>query len=275
MQLHRQICPMEKIKCPFTHCKNKVPRKDLESHKKECDWRPYKCEYCGVEKPFQSITGKGLSNQPSHYDECEQYPLDCVNKCGEKGIKRKDMSTHQESCPLELLDCPFGSRHPEKKILRKNMERHKLDCDHRPYMCSYCYLRGTYKSITGKGNSPLKGECHYDTCSQYPLECPNKCEAKSIKRKNMLLHRERCPLERLDCPFKYAGCPLKILRKNMDYHCKNEMQRHLLLVAESNQKLASKLEELTRKNEELTRRVEELSPSIPKRARLTSTHLAM
>ncbi|CAI8012060.1 TNF receptor-associated factor 5 [Geodia barretti] len=179
------------------------------------------------------------------------------------------MRTHRDNCPLEHLDCPYGSHQPAKKILRKNMKGHKLDCEHRPYRCRYCYMkRGTYKSITGKGESPLQGECHYDVCGQYLLECPNKCGKKSIKRKNIPLHRERCPLEKLNCPFKYAGCSLPVLRKNMDRHCNKGVQNHLLLVAEAHQKLAGKCDELTRKNEELVRKVEELAPN-PKRIRLS------
>ena len=100
---------------------------------------------------------------------------------------------------------------------------------------------------------------HYDQCEQYPLQCPNKCGAENIKRKDMKTHRETCPLEPLNCPFQQVGCPVsKILRKDMDSHCKDNMQTHLLLVLQSNKELACKNEELSHKNEEIAHKNEEL-----------------
>ena len=127
MQAHRHVCPLEVLKCPFDdHCKEAILRRDMENHKEQCDFRPHSCEYCGHKGTFLSIIGNGKSwkLKGSHYDECEHYPLECVNKCGEKNIKRKEMSTHRNNCPLEPLECPLGKHVSGKKILRKDMEKH-------------------------------------------------------------------------------------------------------------------------------------------------------
>ena len=257
MPVHHNVCPLEQLKCPFDSlCAATILRRDMESHKKECDFRPYTCQYCGNEGTFLSVNGRGkfwMWNKPSHYEQCGDFLLECVNKCGRKNVKRKEMNAHRAKCPLEPLDCPLGQHPAAPKILRKDMDKHKNEeCEFRPFTCQYCNHVGTYKSITtGKRKSILKGKRHYDVCQHYPLKCPNQCGAENIKRKNMALHQETCPLEPLDCPFKYAGCADPIPRKDMDRHCQENVQNHLLLMAKSQQ-------ELVRKNEELTREVEEL-----------------
>ena len=263
MQSHRNVCPLEKTKCPFhVCCRADILRQDMESHKKECDFRPHSCKYCGHVGAFYTMSGRGKSRRlkvnPSHYEVCKYYPLDCINGCGEMRIKRKDMSAHCNTCPLQPLDCPLGTH--QRKILQRDMELHKAEeCEFRPYRCMYCNEYGTYVSITGKGASIRNKKCHYDLCSQYPLECPNRCGETNIKRRNMSLHRQKCPREQLDCPFKFAGCVIPILREDMDYHCQHEMQNHLLLVAKSHQELARKCEELARKNDKLESEIEKLT----------------
>ena len=172
------------------------------------------------------------------------------------------MKTHRENCPLEPIKCSFSEFcNKDNIILRRDIEDHKRECDFRPYQCEHCGHNGTYISMSGNGQFwTLPAGCnHYDQCEQYPLQCPNKCGAENIKRKDMKTHRETCPLEPLNCPFQQVGCPVgKILRKDMDSHCKDNMQTHLLLVLQSNKELACKNEELSHKNEEIAHKNEEL-----------------
>ena len=276
MKSHQKECPLEKIKCPFdSRCGADILRKDMETHKKECDFRPHTCEYCGHVGAFYTMSGTGkrwrlTDDTRSHYGTCEYYPLECVNKCGELEIKRRDMKNHCKVCPMQPLDCPYSCTHG--KVLQRDMDKHKNEeCENRPSTCQYCNTRGIYRSINGKGES---GRSHYDVCDHYPLDCPNECGAENIKRKDMSLHRDKCVLEPLDCPFRYAGCNTHpILRKDMDVHCQRSMQNHLLLMAKLNQELVIRNQELVRKsealakmtnnlaskNEELTRKVEELT----------------
>ena len=133
MEEHRDICPLEPLDCPFVidarDCLKNILRKDMETHKRECDYRPYSCEYCGHRGTFRDITGKitmlwGPITLDSHYGNCDQYPLECPNKCGETDIKRRDMKGHCDLCPLEPLDCPFKDAGCTDKIQRKDMEKH-------------------------------------------------------------------------------------------------------------------------------------------------------
>ena len=254
---HRDtVCPWEPVQCPY--CKNIVVRKDMENHKKECEFRPNECQYCDHKWPYKFMN--------EHYSQCGEYPLECPNKCKQSNIKRKDMKAHRESCPLEPLECPLRPRDEAAltedtcgRVLRRDMEKHKNEkCPHRPYKCQYCGQEGTYQSIIrGSWRVP----CHYHTCQHYPLQCYNKCGEEGIKRKDMKEHQDTtCPLELLLCPFKSVGCTAgKIKRKDIDSHCQENIQQHLLL---SYQELARKNEELERKNEELTAKVDQLTCKI-------------
>ena len=48
------------------------------------------------------------------------------------------------------------------------------------FSCEYCETSGTFLSITGKGETPLKGSPHYHVYEDYLLDCPNQCGAMSI-----------------------------------------------------------------------------------------------
>ena len=252
-------------------CGATMERRHLTHHQKnECLYRLYKCQHCGYIDTYDAIAGSGkIRNRDSkigyggnHYSQCDEYPLKCPNTCGAVNIKRKDMKTHRENCPLEPIKCPFSE--VCNKYFRKHIEDHKKECDFRPYQCEHCGHNGTYLSISGEGQFlTLVGPNHYDECEQYPLQCPNKCGADNIKRKDMKTHRDACPMEPLDCPFQHVGCSAgKILRKDMDSHCKENIQTHLLLVVQSSQELARKNEELGCKHEELVHKNEEFEKRI-------------
>ena len=215
--------------CIYELCES-LERRHLTNHKEnECKYRPYICEYCGHKDTFEGITmGYWMFNGPyqiAHYEKCNEYPLKCPNKCG-NNIKRKDMNSHHDICPLESLDCPFNARDCCNKILREDMECHKRECYYRPYSCEYCGHRGTFRDIMCS---------HYSTCDQYPLECPNKCGETNIKRRDMKAHCDICPLEPLSCPFKDVGCSNKIQRKDMEKHIEINTQCHLMMVSKSHQ----------------------------------------
>ncbi len=150
MSSHREQCPLEKLKCP-NQCKEKRPqriwwsplgygdkaearvlvsqikRKDLPEHlKSKCYLRKYCCELCGQEDTYQAITGMGGPEPVAklHYATCPDYPLECPNKCGENGIKRKDMPSHREQCSLEPVQCPFQEAGCESRLVRRDLEDH-------------------------------------------------------------------------------------------------------------------------------------------------------
>ena len=119
--------------CPAT-CDHRCQRQSLAEHQKICKYRHYKCEYCGLVDTYDAIAGDGLrflhSHVPNdrigsnHYTTCEQYPVECLNKCGQKTIKRCDIPSHRDQCPLEPLPCPFKNVGCSSMIPRCDMDSH-------------------------------------------------------------------------------------------------------------------------------------------------------
>ena len=135
-------------------------------------------------------------------------------------------------------------------------EDHK--CSYRDYTCEHCGCIDTYDAIVGTGKVMKEKRIafgvsvhathppgnHYDRCTHIPLECPNKCGKREIKRKYMEAHLEVCPRQPLDCPYKDAGCTYKAPRKDMESHIQNSMEEHLLIVFKSHQELKVAHQEL-------------------------------
>lgn len=114
-------------------CKKAMERRHLPSHRKECSYRDYKCDHCGLTDTFDAIAGSGEISKTQaplkiawspHLSTCGEHPLVCPNKCGGKGIKRKDIATHRKTCPLERIGCPFKDAGCTAKVARKEMEGH-------------------------------------------------------------------------------------------------------------------------------------------------------
>ena len=251
-------------------CRAKMERRRLREHQEtECVYRMYTCEHCGYEDTYDAIAGSGrvrkedseVKGEGNHYEGCPQFPLECPNKCSAKGIKRRNMKAHRNKCAKEQVECPFGSN--ACIVTRSNVENHKKECEFRPYTCEYCGTEGTFASITGQENFKfyqlLEG-CHYDECEKFPVDCPHGCGEKGIKRKDLKIHR--CSLQPADCPFTHVGCVVKTSQREMDAHCRDNMQDHLLMMARSLQELSDKNKDLVQKNEELTSKNEALSRKV-------------
>ena len=243
-------------------CGAVVVKRNLKQHKEEeCLYRPYRCAHCNYSDTYDAIAGSGrvtkedtqVKGGRNHYEQCTQYPLECPNKCGAKSIKRKNLGTHRAKCPQEPVKCPFGGEACLGKVTRTNVDSHKDDCDFRPYTCEYCGTKGTFSSITGEESLKFYGllqTCHYDECAEYPFECPSGC-GETLRRKDATAHKATCPMEHADCPFSHVGCTTKLPQREMDGHCRDSMQEHLLLLAKSHRELSDANKELARENGEL------------------------
>ena len=75
-------CDYEEIQCVYG-CGVTIHRMIEQAHSVECPMRPYNCEYCGDEGPYQCIIG-------DHLETCRRYPVQCPNGCQEK-IPREDI----------------------------------------------------------------------------------------------------------------------------------------------------------------------------------------
>lgn len=254
-------------------CTTVVKRKLLKEHLEEdCDLREYECAYCGYKDTYGEITGytepflygRAENYEDCHYDSCLEYPLDCPNECGVTEIKRKDIFTHREQCPMELIECPnkctcimelYDDSDTEEycegytRIKRRDLEDHLNKCDQRMYKCEHCRNTDKYANIINH---------HYPVCPNFPLNCPNKCGAKEIKRCDMPTHQKQCPLEPVQCPFLQVGCDVRLIRKNLEEHVASQIQTHLLLTVTRTCSLEQKCTQLTKTNAELGQKCQTL-----------------
>jgi len=225
----------------------------FQQHRKES------CPRCRAEgKEFSHVINKGLRSEINQLEvKCSNHGKGC-KWTGELGA----LKTHLQSdkgCGFFVVKCPnrcSGGRHCSvKSMQRKDLDKHlNSECYLRPYQCEHCGCKDTYLKITGKGHPFVhyrtvwtgtsfrrKDTSHYDECQEFPLICPNKCGAESIKRKCMKRHRSECPQEPVQCPFAEAGCKEDVRRCQLESHMTSSVQQHLLLVMNDYKRLKEKL----------------------------------
>ena len=223
------------------------------------DWlqRKKTCPHCRKEH-FQSMINKEKIREINELRIRCMYAGRGCDWIGELG----SLKDHRRVCGYVMVACT-NSGGPRSHCLRaplnkcwKTMERRFLarhqetECKFRPYTCQFCGYKDTYKGITigykttSKSRKEADSPSHYSLCSQYPLECTNKCGQRDIKRRDMETHRDSCPLELLECPFKDAGCTDKLPRQDMNEHIESGTQHHLMMVFRSHQKLVKVNHEL-------------------------------
>ena len=176
----------------------------------------------------------------------------CSNKskgCTWKGELGSLVGHVESNCGFTEIDCPKGCK---MKLLRDKMSDHIRDsCLCRDYSCEHCQKKGTYHTITGEcgefGPCLVHGRGHYSWCGQYPVQCPNEC-SKTIKRGEVPIHRESCPLEPIECSFSEVGCQEQLVRRDLDNHMATSDHQHLLLMMKAFKELK---QETKKENEHL------------------------
>ena len=117
------VCGYQLVQCG-NKCGAEIERREVEKHKKDhCELRMYKCPYCLRHRDtYKKVTSE-------HFKECDGFPLDCPNNCGEEEIRREDMSSHLALCPEEVVPCRYQSLGCKVKLPRKHIEDHLKDKD--------------------------------------------------------------------------------------------------------------------------------------------------
>ena len=192
----------QKKSCPHcreencSHFLNKERKRDIFELKIHCTHHGHGCQWIGE-----------LGDLQTHLDSksgCGCVEVECTNKCKLNGKTLKF----------------------QRKALQDHLDN---ECTRRRYKCEYCGHEDTYRSITGNGYRQTY-DSHYDECDMYPLDCPNWCGKKQIKRTDMSTHRDKCPEELLECPFKAEGCKTRVVRRDFDNHMSTQMLQHMLLL---------------------------------------------
>ena len=109
-------CAYVQLDCP-NNCSAKVFRgKMLEHQQKLCPKRIVSCEHC-------KLKGEYLPMVKDHLNKCLLKPVGCPLACG-VSVLRKDLQTHRNECPLELVPCSFSGLGCKTKVCRKDLKEH-------------------------------------------------------------------------------------------------------------------------------------------------------
>lgn len=220
-------------------------------HVTECCGQHY-CRYClekwlqkNVKKPCPFCRTENCNHMcylpmKRDIDELEVY---CVNR--EKGCETTSMlkviEDHIKRCEFESGTCKHRCG---ASLLRKEIKEHERnECPNRIVRCQYCQETGQFKSITTS--------VHQARCQNFPIDCPNGCEASGITKRNLSQHRKKCPLELIECSYSNVGCHEKIHRKDYKSHQTENMKKHLQLITESFSQLLVESERLKENNSRL------------------------
>ena len=109
-------CVYVKLRCPYL-CSFKAFRNDVKYHiELQCPRRQVLCSHCTLQAEHQFIVG-------DHVNTCPLYPVDCPQKCGAT-VLRKDLMTHRDTCPEEIMLCPYSELGCKIKVCCKDLEKH-------------------------------------------------------------------------------------------------------------------------------------------------------
>ena len=139
-----------------------------------------------------------------------------------------ELGQHDATCDFSLLPCPNKCTDQQNKIttvLRKDMEKHTMECPKRPYECPHCKETGNYQERTTK---------HLLECAKMENICPNEGCTKKVLRCDLPKHRQECSRQLVVCKYAYIGCDVTLTREEMTEHQKE--QHHYELQHECNYK---------------------------------------
>ena len=113
-------CVYVKVGCP-NDCAAVVFRGEIDAHvQDECPKRIVCCDYCYSEGEHQYIRGE-------HEEECFDFPVPCPLGC-EAEVLRKDLESHPDTCPLELVECTFSGLGCDVEVPRGDLDKHVQSC---------------------------------------------------------------------------------------------------------------------------------------------------
>ena len=113
---HIKACRNEEVTCD--KCDDVMQRHQLETHNNdECLQRDYKCPHC-------KAVGIYIVMTTSHLEECLDLVLTCPNEGCENKIKRREMGSHYQKCPKEVIKCPYHNIGCETEMKREMMDEH-------------------------------------------------------------------------------------------------------------------------------------------------------
>ena len=195
-----------------------------------------------------------------HERDIKNLTVKCSNNsvgCVWTGELSAVVSHVSDVCAYQLVRCPNMCG---EELKRRDIEQHKREnCVLRTYKCPYCRYSNTYRKITTE---------HFDKCDSVPVDCPNSCGKRGIKKGDLSSHLALCPEEVVSCRYLPLGCKMRLPRKRMKDHI-NEKDNHLDIAMTTTIDLVTELNEtkltigvLQRQMEALVKKTcTEISPS--------------
>ena len=121
---HKRIhCLFENVSCS-KGCGTFVLRCNLQSHiDNECRLRTSFCKFCHQKGTHEFIT-------TDHCRECDKYPIECPNQCGET-VAQKKIETHLGKCPMQDIECRYSLYGCTTVTKRSETEQH--EAQHKDY----------------------------------------------------------------------------------------------------------------------------------------------
>jgi hypothetical protein len=143
----------------------------------------------------------------------------CPNKkkvCTWEGVKSMMEQHILTECPKELMTCPYDRCGVH--VLREVMSFHNEHCVYRKISCEYCKESVAFIDLS----------LHYEVCEAFPIDCPNLCGQRVMKKQSNDHVDNECPKTIIPCPFTDRGCKDTIERSSLDSHLNNNMGKHMI-----------------------------------------------
>ena len=163
------------------------------------------------------------------------------------------MDEHLTNCDFTLVPCPNRCKQVEQ-LLRKDIEKHKMECLRRKYDCPHCNEAGEYEERKTK---------HLNECPMIEVPCP-KCECKeSILRCNISEHLQECMFEDVPCKYTNIGCKEKVSRRDLHRLKEHEgdSRQHLQLAIDAIQQQQSNISDMVTEMEQQKRTISDMAQS--------------
>ena len=103
---------------------------DVEAHVGRCPKQPWQCLHCA----FAGLREGG----EEHLRMCEQFPVECPNRCETGHVQRARVQQHLLECPLEIVSCEYVEMGCGVRLPRSEMREHVRESgqDHLLKMCA-------------------------------------------------------------------------------------------------------------------------------------------
>jgi len=143
-------CDFVVIKCTNVGCSQKLQRKKLKVHSKECQYRLIICDTCK-----HSMTVLDMNNK---HNPCPALLVTCPNNGCKKSLPHSDFPQHLKECKFQLVPCPImgcNEKLQQRSLndhLKANITQHQLAMSKQMFL-----MQETHKEHLQKAKEEFEG----------------------------------------------------------------------------------------------------------------------